>query len=196
MNDIVNQVNAHLCLQCAVETGHHPGIGGGMADMFGIQTNMFKLHQQMMQQFGPKMFGSGSLSPIDEMLSGLNPAAAGMLNSAMNKLILGLTAPSAKGGSLICSGCGMALPEFQQAAMYGCAKCYDTFRAIVEPLLMHYHGESQHVGKAPTRGGGEAKKRQDRRQLQKQLDAAVQKENYEEAARLRDRIKELADGTE
>ena len=216
VNDIANQVNAHLCQSCAAEAGYHPGgIGGGPNphDMFGgLTPDIFKLQQmmqQMMQQLGPKMFGSGpfgsdpfgsspfgsGLSPTD-ILSGLNQATASKLGNAMNSIILGLTAPSAKSGGFICSGCGMSLPEFQQGAMYGCAKCYDTFHTIVEPLLMHYHSESQHVGKTPARGGGEAKKRQDRRRLQKQLDAAIQKEDYEEAARLRDRIKELADGAE
>lgn len=202
VNDIANQVSAHLCPSCAAEAGYHSGgIGGGPNphDIFGgLTPDMFKL-QQMMQQLGPKVFGSGPFgsgsSPID-ILSGLNPAAADKLGSAMNSIILGLTAPSVKGGSFICSGCGMSLPEFQQSAMYGCAKCYDTFSAIVEPLLMHYHSESQHVGKTPARGGGKAKKQQDRKRLQKQLDAAVQKEDYEEAVRLRDRIKELADGSE
>lgn len=199
VNDIVNQVDAHLCTQCAAETGHHPGVGGHLE--MGGMADMFKLHQQMMMQFGPKMFGLGPSpgsvsSHLDEILSNLNPAAAGMLGNAMSNIILGLTAPSAKLGGLICSGCGMALPEFQQSTMYGCAKCYDTFRAIVEPLLMHYHGSSQHVGKAPVRGGGEAKKQQDHRQMQEQLDTAIQQENYEEAARLRDLLKEADDGTE
>lgn len=196
VSDIINHVDAHLCTQCAAETGHHPGEVVGHPGMGGM-ADMLKLHQQMMMQ---KMFGPGpspeSSSHLDEMLSNLNPAAVGMLGNAMNNIILGLTAPSAKLGGLICSGCGMALPEFQQSTMYGCAKCYDTFRAIVDPLLMHYHGNSQHVGKAPARGGGEAKKQQDRRQMQKQLDTAIQKENYEEAARLRDLLKEADDGTE
>lgn len=201
VNDIANNLNAHLCASCAAEAGYHPGgyhhlgMGGGPMDMLKLQ--------QMMQQLGPKMgplggpFGSGpSPELLDDLLSNLNPASVGKLGIAMNSIILGLTAPSAKGSNFICSGCGMSLPEFQQSAMYGCAKCYDTFRTIVEPLLIHYHGNSQHVGKTPTRGGGEAKKQQDRRQLQKQLDAAIHEEDYEEAARLRDRIKELSDGTE
>jgi len=165
--------------------------------MIYLYLDLLKI-QQMLQQkmFGPGPFGSGpSPELLDDILSGLNPSSASKLGSTMNSIILGLTS-SAKGSNFICTGCGMSLPEFRQGALYGCDKCYDTFRAIVEPLLMHYHGDSQHVGKAPVRGGGEAKKRQGRRQLQKQLDDAIQKEDYEEAARLRDQIKELADGTE
>ena len=59
------------------------------------------------------------------------------------------------------------------------------------PLLENIHGETRHVGKQPRRLPQSKQTQSELMQLRKQLQQAVHKEAYEEAARIRDRIRHL-----
>ena len=71
---------------------------------------------------------------------------------------------------------------------------YD-FRKGLIPLLEKMHGSVQHVGKVPSRAGKELIKKNELMQLRNELNKAVEKEDYEKAAELRDRIYELSGDT-
>lgn len=95
---------------------------------------------------------------------------------------------------LACPACGIRYMEFRARGRLGCPHDYDVFRNGLEPLLQRIHRAARHTGKTPRRGappGGHAELVELRRQLQ----AAVAEEAYEEAARIRDllRQKEAAD---
>lgn len=89
-----------------------------------------------------------------------------------------------------CPRCGLRYEEFARTGLLGCAECYDAFAAELEPVLRRVHGSSRHGGKAPRRG-----RRMDAaaelKELRRQLELAVREERYEDAARLRDRIRAL-----
>ena len=107
------------------------------------------------------------------------------------KGILGHAAiPSAK-TETACPNCGMTYGDFSRGGKIGCSECYFAYGSRLEPLLRRIHGTSAHTGKVPRRGGGKLALRQKLRQLKADLDAHVAREEYEQAARVRDEIKEL-----
>ncbi|MEW5758488.1 MAG: UvrB/UvrC motif-containing protein [Candidatus Omnitrophota bacterium] len=101
---------------------------------------------------------------------------------------------------LKCPVCHISYDDFRKVGRLGCSHCYDTFRKYLVPLLKKIHGSSQHLGKAPKMLYGVVKPskiiREPRREseigvLKSQLQEAIKKENFEDAAKIRDRIREL-----
>ncbi len=91
-----------------------------------------------------------------------------------------------------CEICGIRFSEFRKHGLLGCPHDYDAFEEALRPLLERTHeGAGQHVGKVPRRAGPDQKKMNALLRLRAQLKAAVVAEDYEEAAKLRDQIKDL-----
>jgi protein arginine kinase activator len=93
-----------------------------------------------------------------------------------------------------CSQCGLKFVEFRSAGRLGCPHDYDAFRDDLVPLLEGIHGDTTHQGKRPRRQPHAEAARRELAALRGQLGRAVEAEDYEEAARLRDRIRRLDDG--
>ena len=93
-----------------------------------------------------------------------------------------------------CSFCGIKFVDFRNTGRLGCPHDYQEFREELAPLLENIHGETRHVGKTPRRLPQTRQTQNELIQLRKQLLQAVNKEAYEEAARLRDRIRQLEEG--
>lgn len=93
-----------------------------------------------------------------------------------------------------CPACGLTYADFKKIGRLGCKECYNVFRKYLAPLLKRIHGSNQHIGKNPqasrTVGKG-SRKKIDLQELKNQLQNAIKREAFEEAARLRDQIKEL-----
>lgn len=109
------------------------------------------------------------------------------------KALLGLLVAGHPGGAagadpaaLKCPACGLKYAEFRAEGRLGCPAEYDAFRAPLEPLLERIHRALAHAGKAPRAAG----RRAEVAALRDQLAAAVAAERYEEAAGLRDRIRQ------
>ena len=96
---------------------------------------------------------------------------------------------------LKCPGCGQTHKDFRKVGRLGCSRCYETFKESLAPLLKRVHGSNQHVGKIPVRKGKAVKISVQLQELRKKLARVVQLEQSEEAAGLRDRIRELERGT-
>lgn len=90
-----------------------------------------------------------------------------------------------------CPVCGIKFVEFRNSGRLGCPHDYQEFRDELVPLLENIHGETRHCGKTPRRQPQNKQTQSELVQLRKQLLQAVTKEAYEEAARLRDRIRKL-----
>ena len=90
-----------------------------------------------------------------------------------------------------CSNCGLAYEGFRKSGRLGCSGCYNSFRQHLASLLKKIHGSNQHFGKAPVRLSQTTKKKSDLQELKNKLQRAIQLEEFEEAAKLRDKIKEL-----
>ena len=93
--------------------------------------------------------------------------------------------------SLRCRGCGATLRDFRESGRLGCAQCYDSFDGHLRDLLRRLHGSSQHVGERYEPPGAGADPRRNLLELKDQLRRAVDSENFELAAELRDRIRVL-----
>lgn len=90
-----------------------------------------------------------------------------------------------------CKHCGMTYSQFADSGRLGCAQCYDQLEPHLVPLIRRIHGTTTHGGKAPKRTGGIVRKKRELSALRQQLQVAVNQEQYEEAARLRDEIRQL-----
>jgi len=90
-----------------------------------------------------------------------------------------------------CPKCGLTYSDFQQSGFVGCEHCWEIFRTELEQILRRIHGSSSHHGKTPHGVSGEVKVTLGIKQLQEQLRNAVQREDFEVAAKLRDKIRVL-----
>ncbi|MFH1772249.1 MAG: excinuclease ABC subunit B [Candidatus Omnitrophota bacterium] len=89
---------------------------------------------------------------------------------------------------LKCTYCGLNYSEFKKKGRLGCANCYKVFSKRLTPLFKKIHGSVRHTGKAPfLKAKGQGAERIDI--LRNRLKRAIQFEEYEEAARLRDEIR-------
>jgi protein arginine kinase activator len=90
-----------------------------------------------------------------------------------------------------CPQCGIKFLEFRNTGRLGCPHDYQAFREELTPLLESIHGETRHCGKTPRRLPQNRQTQSELIQLRNRLKQAIGKEDYEEAARLRDRIRQL-----
>lgn len=91
-----------------------------------------------------------------------------------------------------CIFCGMRIEDFKKTGRLGCPHCYSTFEPYLRGLLRRLHGGTQHVGKVYLPPDPTESERQERLAgLRRKLDKAVDKEDFERAAQLRDQIRAL-----
>ena len=113
---------------------------------------------------------------------------------ALADLLLGLGAAQEiekGGGSQKCPVCGFSQADFKKTGRLGCAHCYATFGDGLGSLLKAMHKGTSHVGKLPARLAAAMQLDAQMRALQSELEKAVAAENYESAAMLRDKIKDI-----
>ena len=90
-----------------------------------------------------------------------------------------------------CPNCGLTYQNFRKLGRLGCSVCYEAFKKELAPLLKRIHGSDRHVGKVPLKGGKTIKDTRTLQDLKMQLEKAIQTEEFEEAAKLRDKIRDL-----
>lgn len=90
-----------------------------------------------------------------------------------------------------CDKCGMSYGQFKQLGRLGCAQCYHAFGEKLDTLIKRVQGNESHIGKIPRRAGSSIKMRNEIKTLKMQLEKSIQAEAFEEAAVLRDKIREL-----
>ena len=95
----------------------------------------------------------------------------------------------------VCPICGMTLSEFARKGKMGCGKCYETFRAQAKSMLQKIHGTSVHTETKNEAPAPETKKEEKSELdiLKDNLKEAINTENYEEAAKIRDEIRAIKD---
>jgi protein arginine kinase activator len=130
-----------------------------------------------------------------------SPSADMSLSSILESFIGQHVSPVAEELSrLICPTCGIKYMEFRADGRLGCPADYELFRAGLVPILQRIHRATRHAGKVPrhrqdssTIDGDRGKN--DLLELRQQLRRAIEDENYERAAAVRDLIrqKEVSD---
>ena len=91
----------------------------------------------------------------------------------------------------VCPACGMSFREFTHSGKIGCSACYQAFGGLLEPVLRRVQGGFVHAGKVPRRIGGKLHMQRRLTDLKKQLETLVCREEYEQAAKVRDAIRQL-----
>jgi protein arginine kinase activator len=171
------KVERHLCEQCASK--------------IGVSTDP---HMPISQLISNYISGKNLSIPS----VGENDSPASKLSRAKP----GATPP--------CQTCSMTFSKFRDSGLLGCPSCYTSFQKRLSPLIARAHeGGEQHIGKVPRRAlaartkeasgsglesliGGESERAQRLIQVRKRLSHAVDHEDYEQAAMLRDEMTRLA----
>ena len=91
----------------------------------------------------------------------------------------------------VCDVCGTTFYEFKKTGKLGCSKCLTVFKDILVPAIKNIQGFEAHAGKIPKRAEGKHKLEIDIEFLKKELKFKVEREEFEEAAKIRDQIKEM-----
>ena len=94
-------------------------------------------------------------------------------------------------GRVQCPRCGLLYSAFRETGRLGCAECYTAFQFQLRPLLRRIHGDTRHRGKVPARDGDGAVRSRQIQRLHDELQRAVEREEFEHAAAIRDEIKRL-----
>ncbi len=131
---------------------------------------------QMEQQFG-----------LADLLAGLADMGKGPAKDA---------SPGAKTMTLTCSKCGLNYDDFRKFGRLGCGHCYISFHEQLDALLKKIHGSNHHFGKvivtkAKKFPSGVKSKKDDLASLRQDLQDAIHGEDFEKAALIRDKIREL-----
>lgn len=90
-----------------------------------------------------------------------------------------------------CPNCGMTYAEFRHNGLMGCGNCYKYFSSMIMPVIKRVQGNTEHIGKIPMRAGREIVERNRIINLKEELQKAIIAEEYEKAAELRDRIRQI-----
>ena len=97
------------------------------------------------------------------------------------------------GTELRCPRCGFTQADFKKSGRLGCPDCYKTFAEGLGALLKSMHKGIRHIGKAPEALRTTRENADRLKVLQKKLAKAIESENFEEAAQLRDEIKQISE---
>lgn len=137
------------------------------------QTETFHLCSKCAQARGLKTSPVASQAPLSDFLSEMG---APIFTKATN-------------ANVSCSRCGCTFRQFRKTGRLGCAHCYSTFEQEMSALLRKIHGSSEHVGIAETQTvAGLTPEEAELLELRRELRKAVESEEYERAAELRDAI--------
>jgi len=101
-----------------------------------------------------------------------------------------------KDNALVCPDCRMTYAEFKRLGRVGCARCYEAFHDRLVPLVRRIHGAVQHVGRTTKSGRKRAQERLTLERLRTHLQQAIDGEDYERAAALRDQLRRAEDETD
>jgi protein arginine kinase activator len=120
--------------------------------------------------------------PLAEILKGLAAPPVGATKSEPME-------------DLTCEACGLTFEQFTRQGRFGCGKCYGAFRPRLEGIMRKIHGASLHRGRNPEfakfESGSDVLPVKEEERLQAELGVAIQNEEFERAAELRDKLKQV-----
>ncbi|SEI10969.1 protein arginine kinase activator [Halobacillus karajensis] len=125
----------------------------------------------------------------------LNDLLSGLFHSEGPSPLKGNTPHSyAQKPKLKCENCNLTYEEFARVGKFGCAECYKTFDDRLDPILRRVHsGNTRHDGKLPKREGGNLHLKREIEEHKTNLRQLIEQEEFEEAAKVRDKIRSLED---
>jgi protein arginine kinase activator len=99
------------------------------------------------------------------------------------------------GVAVKCPRCGFSQADFKKSGRLGCPECYKTFAEGLEGLLKTMHKGTRHTGKAPEALRASRDISDRLKTLQRKLAKAIETEDFEQAAILRDEIKQMGESS-
>lgn len=156
-----------LCQQC----GLHPATTHIRTSINGVQQE-----QMLCSECAAKQGYHG----LSSLFTG------GLLGSLLKNDLSGTTAE----GAIRCTRCGISFEEIARSGKVGCADCYKQFREKLTPTVERLHGKADHLGKVPNHKPAEPQKSK-LEELKEQLAKAIEAQEFEQAAVLRDAIREM-----
>lgn len=94
-----------------------------------------------------------------------------------------------------CPVCGISFFEFRNTGRLGCPFDYTHFESDLQPLLTNIHDSLEHVGKRPRRAAASADSQALMIQLRREMEEAIEREDYERASEIRDQLRAIEDGS-
>ncbi|MCU6711626.1 UvrB/UvrC motif-containing protein [Paenibacillus sp. J5C_2022] len=143
----------------------------------------FHICESCAREKGEGIPGSPNSFSIHSLLSGL-----------LDFQSMGGASPGSLGAppqSTRCEECGLTYAQFSKIGRFGCSSCYQQFADRLDPLLKRVHGSTVHSGKIPKRSGGKIQRKREIEELRGDMQKHIENEEFEQAASLRDRIREL-----
>ncbi|MFH0775127.1 MAG: UvrB/UvrC motif-containing protein [bacterium] len=138
------------------------------------QSTTMHLCESCAEEIGFNLFSNPSAFPFFNILSGMVGQGA---------------IPQIKEDK--CPGCGISFSEVQSKGKLGCSDCWQTFKKQLLPFLKEMQGDTFHIGKSPKGFAEKAETSREMAKMREELNKAIAKEEYEEAAKIRDKIKEM-----
>ncbi|QDU33645.1 UvrB/uvrC motif protein [Poriferisphaera corsica] len=141
-------------------------------------------------------------APINELLSNFVKLQGGQPEEVDqgDESVTGPTADASEmevKAGFACPECGLTFAQFREKSLLGCPECYKAFERQLCSLLERAHeGGVHHIGKVPVRAGADENRQSQLMRMRKRLDEAVNSEDYELAARLRDDIRTFEESAE
>ncbi|MDO8525981.1 MAG: UvrB/UvrC motif-containing protein [Candidatus Omnitrophota bacterium] len=141
-----------------------------------VNDKVAKLHlcEECAREKGAEMEEHFGLS---DLLAGLADLGAGIEPSS--------------GDKVKCQACGFTYGDFKKVGRLGCGECYEAFKKQIAPLLKRIHSADRHMGKVPLTAGKTVKDARTLQELRVRMEKAIQFEEFEDAANIRDQIREL-----
>lgn len=90
-----------------------------------------------------------------------------------------------------CKMCGSTISSIRNTGNVGCAECYSTFKSELMPLVQRIHGKTAHSGRGPVEAEEKKILMEKITELENTLKEAIDKEDFEQAVKIRDELKEL-----
>lgn len=163
-----------LCQHCQKK----PAVLSYLVSM-GNQQKELQLCQDCLEELMREDLGISKI--VDEGLGGVL--------SAMLEMMIQDSGEEAHGKE--CPHCHTTWKDFKDTGLLGCSQCYQTFGPDLNRIIKQFHGQDHHQGEIPQAFQEEVYRDRQIMDLKAQLDQAVQEENYEKAADLRDQINGL-----
>ena len=195
----------HVCMDCVGEIAD-----GELAGFLGQSnldfTKLKSILQQMQNMQEPPEVEIdheeiATLQKLQAMMGDdAEPDLDELANEAMEKVLLAEEMSNESADEPRCSECGTSWKSIHEEGLVGCPHCYMTFAAPLGKVMEQLHRSTEHIGKTPRfrEKQERLKEHQEKREqhrvemLQHRLDAAIEAENYEEAAQIRDKIAQVA----
>ncbi|MCL1936692.1 MAG: UvrB/UvrC motif-containing protein [Defluviitaleaceae bacterium] len=123
------------------------------------------------------------------------------INSLLNDLLFNFTnfhpfdkEKEKEVNDISCEGCSLTLYEFKKIGKLGCGKCYESFKKDINNIIEKIQWSEKHKGKIPKTNAASLIIKKEIETLKEELKNHIDLEQYEEAAKIRDKIKEIERG--